>query len=111
TSSSKSDTAESRVRANDVAAHSFPPVGRPRDDPAPGVSDPAQIHFQQRNVESVIDESIRGGACNDVREQWPLYVSALRGHPLPNDESMYLARRAWAVRMCAELEKELPERP
>jgi hypothetical protein len=88
-------------RATDVAASAF----------VPDSSDPAQLHFQRLKVEHFIDESVSKGDCNDVREQWPAYVAAIQARRVADDGPLYLARRGTALRMCPELQRDLPERP
>jgi hypothetical protein len=86
----------------------------PRDSsgvPLP-VADAGRIALERWNVVRVIDQSIQMGDCSDVREQWPLYLTALRtdGEGAV-DTKNYGTRRVSALAMCPELEKELPEEP
>jgi hypothetical protein len=59
-----------------------------------------------------IDEAVRVGDCNTVRQQWPYYAAEARnnyGGPLVLQH--YAERRRRVVAMCAELERELTESP
>ncbi len=83
--------------------------------PAPkseALTNPEAAHFQRINIEGIIDESGRKGACNEVRALWPQYVELLHrvGRGAAVDES-YKTRRLTVVTQCSELDKELPERP
>jgi hypothetical protein len=89
---------EHRQTKTDVVASGSKGQGR-RDDP-------------MDRTATWIDEAVRVGDCNTVRQQWPYYAAEAReNRRSPLVLQHYAERRRRVVAMCAELERELTESP
>jgi hypothetical protein len=83
----------------------------PHHETRPPQSNAPITQTKPLTVPGRIDEAVRLGDCNTVREQWPFYVHAL-GWPIAAEvRDHYAARRVQALAMCPELRGELSETP
>ncbi|HTQ02446.1 MAG TPA: J domain-containing protein [Polyangiaceae bacterium] len=99
--------------ASDPGSHTSRPLLDPPDGPAASAApnaDPVSNEQRLALLASGIDGSIASGACQDVRDAWPLYARGARGEGAVSGLS-YDVRRANALKMCGELATVLPEKP
>ena len=86
--------------------HDVPVTPELQAEPAKTLQDPAELRIRGWGL---LQESVRIGDCQTVREQWRPYLAlAARAH---SDRELEASRKRQILQMCPELQELLEEPP